>query len=86
MYNKVLKYNCILNNNFIKKLAQERKALIEVTKMDAQKILINENIIETVEETPDTIITLTTGRKLIVMESRQEIQNLVKLNSQKCIL
>ncbi len=55
--------------------------MIEVTKMDAQKILINENIIETVEETPDTIITLTTGRKLIVMESRQEIQNLVKLNS-----
>ena len=77
----MLKYNCILNNNFIKKSHRERKALIEVTKMDAQKILINENIIETVEETPDTIITLTTGRKLIVMESRQGIQNLVKLNS-----
>ena len=31
-----------------------------------------------VEETPDTVITLTTGRKIIVKESRQEVKNLVK--------
>ncbi|MCR5102628.1 MAG: flagellar FlbD family protein [Butyrivibrio sp.] len=54
--------------------------MIEVTKMDSQKVLINENMIEIVEETPDTIITMFTGRKVIVKESRQEIQNLVKLN------
>ena len=40
--------------------------------------LINCDLIEYVEETPDTVITLTTGRKLIVKESRQEIKNLVK--------
>ena len=32
-----------------------------------------------VEETPDTVITLTTGKKIIVKESRQEVKNLVKL-------
>jgi flagellar protein FlbD len=52
--------------------------MIEVTKMDGKKILLNPNLMETVEETPDTVITLTTGRKLIVKESRQTIQNLVK--------
>ena len=52
--------------------------MIEVTKMDGKKILLNPNLKETVEETPDTVITLTTGRKLIVKESRQTIQNLVK--------
>ncbi len=52
--------------------------MIEVTKLDMTRILINENLIETVETTPDTVVTLTTGRKLIVKESRQDILNLVK--------
>ena len=52
--------------------------MIEVTKFDSHKILINPDYIEVVEETPDTVISLTTGRKLIVKESRQDIQNLVK--------
>ena len=30
-----------------------------------------------VEETPDTVVTLTTGKKMIVKESRQEIRDLV---------
>ena len=29
------------------------------------------------DSTPDTVITLTTGRKFIVKESRQEVKNLV---------
>lgn len=52
--------------------------MIEITKINGSKILINDALIELVEETPDTVITLTTGRKLIVKESRQEIKNLVK--------
>ena len=52
--------------------------MIEVTKLDGVKILLNEDYIETVEETPDTVITMSTGRKIIVKEGRQEIKNLVK--------
>lgn len=55
------------------------RGLIEVTKLNGQKILINCSLIEIVEETPDTVVTLTTGRKIIVKESRQEIKNLVIL-------
>ncbi len=40
--------------------------MIEITKMNGQKILINPDLIEMVEETPDTVMTLTTGKKIIV--------------------
>ena len=53
--------------------------MIEVTKLNDVRILINPDLIELVEETPDTVVTLTTGRKIIVKESRQDVKNLVKL-------
>ena len=53
--------------------------MIEVTKLNGAKILVNPHLFEVVEETPDTVLSFTTGRKLIVKESRQEIKNLVKL-------
>ena len=54
-------------------------SMIEVTKINGFKVLVNPDLIELVEETPDTVLTLTTGRKIIVKESRQEIKNLVIL-------
>ena len=53
--------------------------MIEVTKINGEKILVNPQLFEIVEETPDTVITMTTGKKIIVKESRQEVKNLVKL-------
>ncbi|MBQ7557255.1 MAG: flagellar FlbD family protein [Lachnospiraceae bacterium] len=52
--------------------------MIEVTKLNGVRILVNPDLIELVEETPDTVVTLTTGRRLIVKESRQDIRDLVK--------
>ena len=52
--------------------------MINVTKLNGIQITINEDYIETVEETPDTVITMSTGRKFIIKESRQEVVNLVK--------
>ena len=57
--------------------ALQRK-MIEVTKLNGVKILVNEDLIETVEETPDTVLTLTNGKKILVKERRQEVKNLVK--------
>lgn len=53
--------------------------MIDVTRMNGSLLTINNHLIEMVEETPDTVITLTTGKKIIVKESRQEVKNLVKL-------
>jgi len=52
--------------------------MIDLTRLNGEKILVNDDLIEIVEETPDTVVTLTTGRKLIVKESRQDIKYLVK--------
>ena len=40
--------------------------MIEVTRLNGTQILVNADLIELVEETPDTVITFTTGRKIIV--------------------
>ncbi len=58
--------------------------MIDVTKMTGEQITLNLNLIEMIEETPDTVITLTTGKKIIVKESRQMIKNLVILYMKEC--
>ena len=58
--------------------------MTDLTKMNGGSITVNADLIETVEETPDTIITLTTGKKIIVKESRQEVKNLVKSYRSEC--
>lgn len=52
--------------------------MINVTKLNGVVITVNPDFIEVIEETPDTVITMSTGRKIIVKESRQEIINLIK--------
>lgn len=53
--------------------------MIEVTRLNGTTVLINAELIELVEETPDTVVSFVTGKKLIVKESRQEVKNLVIL-------
>ena len=47
--------------------------MVSVTGVNDTKIVINADIIQSVEETPDTVITLTTGTKYIVKESSSDI-------------
>lgn len=58
---------------------KERGIMIDITRMNGKSFTLNSDLIEIVEESPDTVVTLTTGKKIIVKESRQEIKNLVKL-------
>lgn len=51
--------------------------MIEVTRLNGKPFVINAVLIETVEETPDTIITLTNGKKYIVREKQSEVISLV---------
>ena len=53
--------------------------MIDVTRMNGKQFTLNSDLIETIEETPDTVLTLTTGKKIIVKESRQKVKNPVKL-------
>ena len=51
--------------------------MIVVTKLNKSRLIVNADLIEYVEKTPDTLITLTTGKKLMVRESLEEIIALV---------
>jgi flagellar protein FlbD len=44
---------------------------------EERPLLVNDDLIETVEATPDTELTLTTGKKLIVRETPAEIVALI---------
>ena len=47
--------------------------MITITKLNDKELIINCDLIECIESTPDTTITMTTGRKLIAKESVDEI-------------
>ena len=47
--------------------------MIEVTRLDDSKIMVNAEMIQSLQATPDTVITLTTNGKMIVKEPVDEI-------------
>ncbi|WP_066507328.1 flagellar FlbD family protein [Abyssisolibacter fermentans] len=47
--------------------------MILVKRMNDTEFIINSDLIETVEETPDTVITLVNGKKMVVKDSKEEI-------------
>lgn len=53
--------------------------MIHLTRLNDTQFTLNCNLIETIEEVPDTVITLTNGKKIFVKESRQSVVNRVKL-------
>ncbi len=47
--------------------------MIKVTRINNSEIIINSDLIEFVESSPDTIISLTDGKKIIVKETPDEV-------------
>lgn len=52
--------------------------MIKLTKLNNSLIVVNSELIEFIEALPDTIITLTTGQKVIVRENVDEVIARVK--------
>jgi flagellar protein FlbD len=48
--------------------------MIALRRLNNQPIMVNADLIETLESTPDTVVTLTSGNKLIVRDSMDEIR------------
>ncbi len=57
--------------------------MIELTKINQQKFYLNPNLIEIIEVLPDTLITITNGKKYYVMESVEEIIERVEIYYRK---
>lgn len=51
--------------------------MIQLTRLKGQPLIVNSELIEFIENTPDTVITLITGEKVIVLESVEQIVELI---------
>jgi flagellar protein FlbD len=51
--------------------------MIRLTRLNGKQITINALLIESIEETPDTIITLITSKKITVLEPETAVVQLV---------
>ena len=58
--------------------------MIRLTRLDDRAIVINSDLIEFVESTPDTLISLTTGKKIMVRESDEQVINKVAAFRRLC--
>jgi flagellar protein FlbD len=47
--------------------------MIKLTRLNHVPLILNSDLIEHIDMTPDTVITLTTGQKLMVRETAEEI-------------
>ncbi|GAB4364564.1 MAG: flagellar FlbD family protein [Calditrichia bacterium] len=58
--------------------------MITVTKINNKAITINAEMIEFIESTPDTIITMTNGKKIFVLDSVEEVVDKIVEYRQRC--
>jgi len=47
--------------------------MIPLTRLNHVRLVVNSDLIEHIEVTPDTVVALTTGQKFLVLESAEEI-------------
>jgi flagellar protein FlbD len=47
--------------------------MIKVTRLNGKEFIVNAELIQYLEETPDTVITLVNHEKLVVKESADEV-------------
>ncbi|HBL36847.1 MAG TPA: flagellar protein FlbD [Firmicutes bacterium] len=48
--------------------------MIEVTRFNGEHFWLNPHIIEYMEETPDMVVTLLTGKKIVIREKADEVR------------
>jgi flagellar protein FlbD len=48
--------------------------MIALTRLNGHPVMVNSDLIEQIEETPDTVVTLTSGNRLVVRDRMLEIQ------------
>lgn len=47
--------------------------MIKVTRLDNRELVINAELIEFLETTPETMVSMTTGKRVVIRESVEEI-------------
>jgi len=59
--------------------------MVRITRLNGSTLVVNSDMIEFLEATPDTIVTLTTGRKVVAKESIDELIDKVVEYKRRCL-
>jgi flagellar protein FlbD len=51
--------------------------MIQLTRLNNKQLMVNSDLIKFVEQSPDTLVTLITGEKIVVLEKASEVLALV---------
>jgi len=54
--------------------SRKEPGMIALVRLNGQPLMVNCDLIESIEATPDTVVTLTSGNKLIVRDSMEDVQ------------
>jgi flagellar protein FlbD len=52
--------------------------MLALTRLNGKQLIVNALLIESIEETPDTMLTLVTGKKIMVLEKAPVVVSLVE--------
>jgi len=52
---------------------QDAHVMIRLTRLNNRPLVVNSELIKFIENAPDTVITLVTGEKIVVLESAEEV-------------
>ena len=59
--------------------------MVKITRLNDTVLVVNSDMIEFLEAPPDTIVTLTTGRKVVAKESVDELIDKVVEYKRRCL-
>lgn len=59
--------------------------MIQLTRLNNTALLVNSDLIKFVEESPDTLVTLTTGEKIVVREKSDDVLARI-IEFRRCVL
>jgi flagellar protein FlbD len=52
---------------------QETPVMIRLTRLNKRPLVVNSDLLKFIENTPDTVITLVSGEKIVVLETTDEV-------------
>jgi flagellar protein FlbD len=64
---------CICRARTLPRDAKEAESMIQLTRLNNKPLLVNSDLIKFVEQSPDTLVTLITGEKIVVLERCEEV-------------
>ena len=59
--------------------------MIQLTRLNNQPLIVNSDLIKLVENTPDTVLTLVNGEKIVVLESSKQVVDKI-VEFRRCVL